>query len=140
MKRWPIIASVLALLLSACGQTSVFDLKKGDCFNEPSDEIVSGVASVECAEPHDYEIYGVVNHPGGSDTAYPGAAAVEAVVDTECAALFEPFVGTAYEDSELYIYYLAPTEESWDNGDREILCSLYLPDEKLTGSMEGSDR
>lgn len=147
MKRWPIIASVLAaVVLSACGTTSVFDLKKGDCFNQPDDEVVTGVASVKCDEPHDYEIYGAVNHPGGDDAAYPGESAVAAVVDTECGALFEPFVGTSYEASELYIYYLAPTAESWDNGDREILCALYLPGEDpdsiepLTGSQEGSNR
>lgn len=140
MKRWSVVMLLLALLLSACGQTSVFDLKTGDCFNDPAENEVASVGAVECSALHDYEIFGTVDHPAGSDAAYPGASAVEEVINSECNARFEPFVGTPYEDSELYIYYLAPTEESWGDGDREILCALYLPDEQLQGSMEGSER
>jgi hypothetical protein len=139
VKRWPVIPILLALLLSACGTTSVFELKKGDCFNEPSEDVVSDVPSVPCAEPHDYEIFGVVDHPAGSGEAYPGTADIEAVVNTECAALFEPFVGTPYTDSALFIYYLAPGEDSWADGDREILCALFKSEEKLEGSMQGSE-
>lgn len=140
MKRWPIIPILAALLLSACGTTSVFELKKGDCFNKPSDEVVSDVASVPCAELHDYEIFAAIDYEAASEEAFPGTVDIEAFVNVECAALFEPFVGTSYTDSVLFIYYLAPTEESWDSGDREVLCALYHPDEQLTGSMEGSNR
>ena len=140
MKRWPIYLIVAALLVAGCSETSVFELKTGDCFNRPGSDEVSDVKSVDCAKPHDYEIFGGVDQPGDAEAAYPGASAIEEASNVECAALFEPFVGTAYDDSELYIYYLAPTAASWAEGDREILCALYLQDEQLTGSMEGSAR
>jgi hypothetical protein len=138
VKRWPIIMIFLALLLAGCGTTSVFELKKGDCFNRPSEQLVSDVKAVDCAVLHDYEIFGAVDHPAGSGEAYPGTADIEALVNTECAALFEPFVGTPYVDSAFFIYYLAPGEDSWASGDREILCALFKSEEQLEGSMQGS--
>lgn len=33
-----------------------------------------------------------------------------------------------------------PTEETWQIGDREVVCSVYLEGEKLEGSVDGSDR
>jgi hypothetical protein len=63
---------------------------------------------------------------------------MQAFVDTECKGAFESFVGTTYNSSTLFIYFLAPTENTWSGGDREVICSLYLPDEQLDESMEGS--
>ena len=44
-------------------------------------------------------------------------------------------------DSELDLFPITPTSESWAEGDRVVYCALYALDlSKLTGSMEGSRR
>jgi Septum formation len=124
---------------AAAGEmVSVFDLEVGQCFNQTEETIVEEVEVIDCESLHDYEIYGVANHPAADGEPWVGEGEMESFVKTECVERFEPFVGMDYESSTLYIYYLAPTEDTWGEGDREVICSLYLPDEQLEGSMEGS--
>ncbi|MGH2444536.1 MAG: septum formation family protein [Candidatus Limnocylindria bacterium] len=120
--------------------TSVFELEIGDCFDTEQEDVVEEVDQVDCAAPHEYELYATIDHPGGNDDAYPGDAELATFAEQECIGAFEGFVGETYEDSELFIYYLQPSENTWTVGDREVLCALYLPDGTLEGSMEGSGR
>jgi hypothetical protein len=150
--RSPILLAVMALFVAACASpagsgdmTSVFDLNNGDCFNSAEDATVEEVEVTDCENGHEYEIYYAVDYDAGSSEPYPGTDTVTNFVNEECTGQFESFVGLAYDDSELYIYYLAPTEDSWGGGDREVLCALYWPDasganQALTGSMEDSNR
>ena len=119
---------------------SVFDIQQGDCISIPSGETVETVDRVDCEAAHDYEVFALVNVPGDTAAAYPGDEQMTASAEQECPAAFEPFVGKAYDQSELYVYYLTPSSTTWADGDREIVCALYLPGEQLTGSMEGSGR
>jgi len=138
-----IISVLIALiafssLLAACGGQSVFELEVGDCFDDPeSFEEVQEVSKKDCADPHDNEVYANVDMSG---TEWPGQTAVEDYADEACLAEFEPYVGAAYEDSQLQFGWLVPTQESWTEiDDRTVTCILYDMDlEKLTGSMEGS--
>jgi hypothetical protein len=58
-----------------------------------------------------------------------------------CVAEFEAYVGLSYPESALEVFPITPTQGSWDNGDREIICALYNLDlSKLTGSMQGAAR
>ena len=58
-----------------------------------------------------------------------------------CIAEFADFVGLGYPDSDLDVFPITPTAESWADGDRVVLCALFALDlSKLTGSMEGSRR
>lgn len=121
--------------------TSVFDLETGDCFDTEEEDVVEEVNQVDCASPHEYELYAIIDHPAGSDDAYPGDDELGAFAEDECiGSSFDTFVGRDYQESELHVYYLQPSADTWSDGDREVLCSLYLPDGTLEGSMEGSDR
>jgi hypothetical protein len=119
---------------------SAFDLEVGDCFDTPDPTLVEEVERIDCASWHTYEIYAAVLHSGGNDDPFPGDEPLATFAEDECIAAFEPFVGLDYDSSELFIFYLHPTEETWQIGDREVLCSVYLEDEPLVGSMEGSER
>ena len=117
---------------------SVFDLVVGDCFNAPEGDIVSEVERLDCDDPHTYEAYHSVDHPATSTDAYIGDEAMSDFAEEACLGAFEDFIGIPYEESALFYFYLQPTAETWNVGDREILCSVYSEEGDLTGSVEGS--
>ncbi|MDO9590887.1 MAG: septum formation family protein, partial [Microcella sp.] len=109
--------------------TDVFALQVGDCLNDATaSETVDTIPTVPCAEPHDSEIYASIIMSG--DT-YPGQDAVIAEADQACLDAFAGFVGVSYADSVYYYSYYFPTEGSWGNGDREILCTIYDEADKV---------
>ncbi len=117
----------------------VFSIRVGDCLNDASagDEVTE-VPLVPCSEPHDSEVYASIIMTGD---AFPGNDAVIAEADDACFERFEEFVGIPYLDSIYDFSYYFPTEGSWANGDREILCVIYDPaGQKLTGSLAGIAR
>ncbi|HEY7451922.1 MAG TPA: septum formation family protein [Candidatus Limnocylindria bacterium] len=117
---------------------SVFELEVGLCFDDPAESAqVFEVMSLDCGVAHDNEVYYLFDHDGST---FPGDAAMAASADDGCEGAFEAYVGIPYLESALYYTYLIPTQESWDDGDREIVCVIYEPGEKLTGSMEGAAR
>jgi hypothetical protein len=70
----------------------------------------------------------------------PSAAEVEGIVEDQCLVEFESFVGMPYDQSALEVTWLEPTEESWEAGDRELVCMITDPAGQTTGSLEGANR
>lgn len=130
----------LTLLLAACSG-NVFELAVGDCFDDGELAVgeleeVDEVPLVECAEPHDNEVYAVVTVDG---EVFPGEQAIQAQADEVCRDAFDPFAGLDYESSALDFGWLVPTADSWEMGDRVIACFIYRMDlEKVSGTLEGS--
>jgi len=125
----------------------VFSLVVGDCFNDATAEgaeSVNTVYIVDCDEAHDREVYDQLLLEGDDDE-YPGESSVTSDADSFCEETFEDFVGISYEESELYYVNFFPTEESWEEGDREILCLISEYDSnddlvQVEGSLEGAER
>ncbi len=136
-----VLVSLFVLLVaSACSTGNVGQLEVGDCFDDwegatadTGSQEITDVPIIECAEPHDNEIYSMEDLPDGT---FPGNAAVEEAVVEMCYDGFEAFVGLPYEESSLDFGWLFPTADSWADGDREVVCFVYdLELAKLTGSM-----
>jgi hypothetical protein len=126
------------LLMAGCGG-EVFTLDVGTCFDDTDETEISSVPEVDCSDPHDNEVFAVLEY-SGSDT-YPGSEAMNDAAQDLCIDAFEEYVGLPYEESEFEVFPITPTEGSWDGGDREIICALYNLDfSKLTGSMRGAAR
>lgn len=121
------------------GETQdVFDVGLGDCIsNFNAEEQVSELTVIPCEEEHDQEVFGVFEVPDGD---FPGSEAFEAQVTTDCVAEFANFVGLDYNESALDIQWLEPTEESWAQGDRELVCTVLDPAGPVTGTLEGANR
>ncbi len=120
------------------GDVSVFSLRVGDCFDDVSLEPteVSDVPAVSCDTPHDNEVFHVWQISGGD---FPGEEPLNTQGIDGCLEPFETYVGVDYTDSRLDLFPISPTAESWEQGDREIVCALYdLSLEQLTESMKGS--
>lgn len=83
--------------------TSVFSLEVDDCFNDPDSPAaeLSDVDSVACEEPHDNEVYAIVDHPAGDEDPYPGVSALDDWSWNFCLAEFMECVGVTYDDSRL---------------------------------------
>jgi hypothetical protein len=149
---------VLVTLLVACGggpardesgavveegDESVFDLSVGDCFDDPEEleGLVSDLTLIPCDQAHDNEVFALVDHPAGDGDAFPGDDAMDTFAEEACLPAFEEYVGLPYEESVFAYYPIKPTEETWADGDREVVCVLYEGQlEKLEGSVQGSNR
>lgn len=118
------------------GTVDAFQIRVGDCFDDASslDEITS-LPGVPCSEPHDNEAYAVLDL---SIATYPGDEAMGDLATESCLARFESFVGANYDVSSLDVLSMYPTRESWQQKDREVVCSVYdINANKLVGSAKG---
>jgi hypothetical protein len=122
----------------------VFSIKVGDCLNDAD---VSGETTttpiVPCSKPHDSEAFQRFLLDDGD---YPGDDAVEQKGKDDCSGdAFTQFIGVPSDSSTISYSYYYPTEESWGNGDREIMCTVYQTDDsgnpvKTTGSLKGAGK
>jgi hypothetical protein len=123
---------------AANDNADVFSIKVGDCLNDATATgTVTTAPIVPCSTPHDSEAYKSILM---SDGDFPGEDAVKSQADQGCADAFPAFVGIAYNDSNLSISYYFPTSDSWSNGDREILCTIYDDGVKTTGTLKDAKR
>ena len=135
--RTRVVLALLAvsLVTVACGDdTSVFDLAVGDCFNDDAAaaDVVQTVATVRCSEPHDNEIFFEFSM---TDASFPGQEATATAAGARCVAEFEGFVGLSYEESDLDLFPIIPTVQSWADGSPEESLALRGLDVLCPGSM-----
>jgi putative regulator of septum formation len=118
--------------------TDVFAIDVGDCLLDADLEgTITEVPTIDCASPHDSEAYASIIMDDGD---FPGEEAVDAQAVADCTTEFNFFVGVDYQESELDFAYYYPTEESWAQGDREILCLIVDPSGQVTGSLRHANR
>lgn len=127
------------------GMNAATNLRVGDCWNDVDEEVVTTLPLVPCSEPHDNEVYAVIQLDDdeylGDDDEFPGDDDIYEIAEWVCYEPFADFVGTEWEDSELDYMPLYPTEIGWRAvKDREVACSVWDPAGKLEGSVEGSGR
>lgn len=132
MKR---IAAILVVLLAGCGGgTDVFSIPVGTCFDDQDDGEITSVPEVDCAEPHDNEVFALIDYTGSEE--YPGSDQMSDIGTSLCEEQVAAYTGFELEGSELAVFSIYPTAESWADGDREVICALYNADlSKLTGSL-----
>lgn len=126
------------------GELSVFDLETGDCWMVPDGKAILEVQAVPCEVRHELEVYWA-GEVSASDSASMNE--IERIAVDKCIATFKPFVGIGYGPSELEIFYVSPTMQSWEAGDREVTCSIfetlggdYTRKQMVTGTLRGADR
>lgn len=124
------------------GDLDVMSLQVGDCFDDPADleDVVFEVTAIPCSDPHDNEVYSVQSLATAFPRAFPGQDALWDHSYQVCSgSVFDSFVGTPYAESSLEVFSLTPSEESWEDGDREFVCALFrLDGEKLSGTARSS--
>lgn len=136
--RVALLGVVFALFAGGCGdEGNVFSLEVGDCFTSIEAVEISDVPLVDCAEPHEHEVLAIWNV---GDTLPSQDAMNQGCIDR-----FEDAIGLPFEESEIYAFAITPTDESFESGDREVICYSAEFDEagelaQVTGSVLGSLR
>ena len=136
--RIALLGIVLALFAGGCGdEGNVFSLGVGDCFTSIESTEISDVPLVDCAEPHEHEVFAIWS----VGTPLP----TQDAMNQGCVDRFEDVIGLPFEESEIWAAAITPTEESFESGDREVICYSYEFDEsgeiaQVTGSVLGANR
>lgn len=134
--------------LEAGRQVFVYTPSVGQCFDRRrlEERPASGpqqtdvVLLLDCALPHQNEVFAVLDVPGAGP-AFPGEPAMQEFARRNCASSFAAYVGRSYETSELEIGYYLPSSNEWDSGARRLGCYVYdIDGDKLVGSVAGSGR
>jgi uncharacterized RDD family membrane protein YckC len=123
-------------------EVDIADLKVGDCLVEslPGEgEEIFSIQTLPCSAPHGEEVFAAMTRPDGQGD-FPGMEAITAQAEGFCVAEFEDFVGLSYAESALYLGVITPSEESWSEGDRSIVCTIYDPAGQVSGSLRGVGR
>jgi hypothetical protein len=129
------------------GTLDADELQVGDCLDWPGSggddvEVFDSVRARPCGEPHDMEVYAVLEYPSVSGTAYPGDEVLTDWGFDKCFGGFQQYIGASYQsvpDIDITIFW--PSEEAWDQDDRTLHCLMipYEDGDKLTGSLLGRD-
>jgi putative regulator of septum formation len=126
--------------ITKAGDLEAKDLRVGDCFDlkEPGSETIEDVTAVPCSKEHEFELFFAGSMPEGT---FPGDQGFKTYVQANCFPAFASYVGTAYDDSDLDVYWLQPTDKGWGDGDRSVQCAVYHPRiHRLTNSLKGSNQ
>ena len=125
-----------------------FDLRAGQCFNEASwidleqDRRISVTAAIDCAQPHDKEVYFEAEFPAPNGAPFPGDSAMTAWSTELCYEAFADFVGEEYELSVYGIDFLQPTQQTFEHPvgrHRRVSCYLFdTTGEQLVETARGS--
>jgi len=112
------------------GRQAVDDLDVGACFTVGESEDIYDVPVVDCAEPHDSELFALVTVTGFG-AVHPGDDALFTWLFDKCLDRFPGYVGEPYESSDYWIDMLIPTEDGWSGGDRVGMCTAITVDDDL---------
>jgi|SRR5262245_31972837 len=116
-----------------------FPFLVGDCFDDSAhgQPEAGELTRIDCASPHDGEVYALPALPGEPGATYPGDDEVTSQGDRLCLDAFAPYVGIEYQDSKWDYFYFVPVEQTWnDFDDRQVVCYLVHPGlDKIEGSL-----
>lgn len=129
---------------TATAGAEIPDLQVGDCFDTSATSgqtTLYRVPVVPCTTSHGGEIYAetTASDSLAKNRAAPSQQALWEAADAYCYPEFTKFVGMRWARSELLYWPIAPSEQSWAEGDRRILC-VVESEEPVTGSLEGAER
>ena len=114
---------------------SATELQVGDCLNDLTNSTdVSSLPSVDCAQPHQGEVFAVFDLPPGP---YPGADGVDDLVSKGCNARLAEYSPGAPSDDAVGLFSVYPLEQNWERGDREVVCIAKATSGTTTGSIKG---
>ncbi|MHB1137866.1 MAG: septum formation family protein [Microthrixaceae bacterium] len=136
------LAAALGCGVTACGSSTYTPLQVGQCLR--ADAGVEGrrvdePPTVPCDEPHRYEVYARADLEPPDD-AWPGEELLDANARRLCGLAIPDATGEPIRalPPGVTMLYIAPTESSWRDGDREVEC-LFRHEESTTATLRRGD-
>ena len=127
-----LLAGIVFYLFVGSGTVGANEVKAGDCLTElPASGLVLTVDTAPCGEPHEGEIFAVMNMPDGD---FPGQSAIEEY-QNKCAPELAEYSPEAARDPKVGLFVLYPSEDSWGEGDRTVTC-IATSDTPRTGTLK----
>lgn len=129
---------------AATAGAEIPDLQVGDCIDTAATSgqtTLYRIPVVPCTTAHGGEIYAETTAEDSlaKNGQPPTQQALWDAADAYCYPQFTKYVGLRWAQSELLYWPIAPSEESWAEGDRRILC-VVESDQPVTGTLKGADR
>lgn len=129
---------------TATAGAEIPDLEVGNCIDTAATSgqtTLYRVPVVPCTTAHGGEIYAETTAPDSlaGNRSTPTQQALWDAADAYCYPQFAKFVGMRWAESELLYWPIAPSEASWAEGDRRILC-VVESEQPVTGSLDGAER
>ena len=107
----------------------------GDCLTDEGLRVV-GVEPVACDRPHIAEVFAVDLQVEPVGAPWPGVEALQRRASDVCNDGFLEAFGVAGQISVLDILFFRPQEETWADGDREVVCFVRFREEISTSLAE----
>jgi Septum formation len=117
------------------------DLALGDCYDPINDEdtdVLLAAAMRSCDEPHLHEVFGLVQLEDPLGAPFPSDRDIENASLDLCDPAFEKYVGESVDDSQYGYLYYTPSEATWEDGDRLVMCVIDDRGDRITGSAKGT--
>lgn len=116
--------------------TGMDELRAGDCFNVPGGDLLDDsrfTYRVGCDEVHDAEVTSAVTlGPGG----FPGRGKLKGSAAETCWKAQDAYAMDTWALPEYAeMFYFTPSAESWQGGDRRLLCLIGTSTEEHRGSL-----
>jgi hypothetical protein len=118
---------------------SAGDLKVGDCFDVPTQNIdVKDVQHHPCTESHTGEVFAQVTHPAAKGTPPLTEAVLIDYLSSACGPLWITYIGQEAAGSQVFdIGAFYPRDSDWNDGDRGVTCYTYRIDgATMTSSLK----
>jgi Domain of unknown function (DUF4190)/Septum formation len=117
-------------------QTSVFDLRTGQCFqNPPANQAALGITNVTvvpCTTLHNAQVF--VEFPA-TGSAYPGSTSLKRQANQGCHSRIAANLETSKITSTMSLHFLYPLSASWAAGHRTITCLVVDSKTDLKSSL-----
>jgi Domain of unknown function (DUF4190)/Septum formation len=118
------------------GHLSVFSLRVGDCFQNPTGSQAASpltqITAVPCASPHNAQVMAQLPVRG---SAYPGRAAFRAQAVPGCTASIAAVVDRSKLTATMQLIWIYPQPQSWADGQKTISCLIVDSSQDLTSSL-----
>lgn len=114
------------------GSVNTTDLQVGDCTNGlKEDTTVVDIPAVPCSQPHEGEVYAVVQLEGDE---FPGDDVLQERAQRRCINELRAYSPKTLKNPAYGIFWFQPTDFTWARGDRDLAC-LVSTDTKRAGSI-----
>ncbi len=120
------------------GEVGTQRLQVGDCFINSEEGSTQLVQGVPCAELHDSQVAALVELDDDGTTDWPGVTQLLNRAQLLCVGAASEALDGNLADPTVGLSAYVPDEDSWNEGDRRIICSLGRFDgSPMSGSLLG---